>query len=154
MGIILISALPRNCCLHQLRNHPAFGFNFDPSHFIHQFVDPVKFIDAFGDRIWHMHVKDSKVETQDGMRSILSSHLDFGDPRRGWNFVSPGRGDVKWDEIIRALNRVQYDGPLSIEWEDTVMDRDFGAPEALGFIRSMDFDASDVIFDAAFASDK
>lgn len=134
--------------------HPAFGFNFDPSHFIHQFVDPVKFIDAFGDRIWHMHVKDSKVETLDGTRSILSSHLDFGDPRRGWNFVSPGRGDVKWDEIVRALNRVQYDGPLSIEWEDTVMDREFGAPEALAYIRSKDFAASDVIFDAAFASDK
>jgi sugar phosphate isomerase/epimerase len=140
--------------LEAVDNHPAFGFNFDPSHFIHQFVDPVKFVDAFGDRIWHMHVKDSKVETLDGTRSILSSHLDFGDPGRGWNFVSLGRGDVKWDEVVRALNRVQYDGPLSIEWEDTVMDRDFGAPEALAFIRSMDFDASDVIFDAAFASDK
>ena len=139
--------------LEAVDHHPAFGFNFDPSHFVHQFVDPVKFIDAFGDRIWHMHVKDSKVETLDGTRSILSSHLDFGDPRRGWNFVSPGRGDVKWDEIIRALNRVQYDGPLSIEWEDTVMDRDSGAPEALAYIRGMDFPASDVIFDAAFASD-
>ncbi len=140
--------------LEALDYHPAFGFNFDPSHFIHQFVDPVKFIDEFGDRIWHVHVKDSKVETLDGRRSILCSHLDFGDPRRGWNFVSPGRGDVNWDELIRALNRVGYNGPLSIEWEDTVMDREFGAPEALEVIRSADFPASDVVFDAAFAADK
>jgi len=139
--------------LDAINHHPAFGFNFDPSHFIHQFVDPVKFIDAFADRIWHVHVKDSKVEKLDGTRSILSSHLDFGHPQRGWNFVSPGRGDANWDEIVRALNRAEYAGPLSIEWEDTVMDRDFGAPEALSVIRAADFDKSDVIFDAAFASD-
>ncbi len=85
--------------------HPAFGFNFDPSHFIHQFIDPVEFISEFGERIWHMHVKDSRLQLT-GRNSILSSHLDFGDARRGWDFVSPGRGDVKWDQIIRALNRI------------------------------------------------
>jgi sugar phosphate isomerase/epimerase len=132
--------------------HEAFGFNFDPSHFVHQFVDPVEFIDEFGDRIWHMHVKDSRVKLT-GRNSILSSHLDFGDSRRGWDFVSPGRGDVKWDEIIRALNRIGYSGPLSIEWEDSGMDRDWGAPEALAMIRKQDFTPSQVAFDAAFASE-
>jgi sugar phosphate isomerase/epimerase len=89
-----------------------------------------------------------------GRNSILSSHLDFGDPRRGWDFVSPGRGDVKWDQIIRGLNRIGYQGPLSIEWEDSGMDRDWGAPEALEMIRSQDFTPSTVAFDAAFASDE
>jgi sugar phosphate isomerase/epimerase len=131
--------------------HPAFGFNFDPSHFIHQFIDPVEFIDEFGERIWHMHVKDSRVQLT-GRNSILSSHLDFGDSQRGWDFVSPGRGDVKWDQIIRALNRIGYSGPLSIEWEDSGMDRDWGAPEALKMVRSQDFTPSQVAFDAAFAS--
>jgi sugar phosphate isomerase/epimerase len=138
--------------LEAIGYHPAFGFNFDPSHFIHQFVDPVGFIDEFGDRIWHVHVKDSRVQLS-GRNSILSSHLDFGDSRRGWDFVSPGRGDVKWDPIIRALNRIGYDGPLSIEWEDTGMDREYGAPEALAMIREQDFTPSSVAFDAAFASD-
>lgn len=133
--------------------HPAFGFNFDPSHFIHQFVDPVQFIDEFGDRIWHAHVKDSRVQL-DGRNSILSSHLSFGDHRRGWDFVSPGRGDVEWDHIVRALNRIGYSGPLSIEWEDSGMDRDWGAPEALDMVRSQDFAPSEVAFDAAFASDE
>lgn len=131
--------------------HPAFGFNFDPSHFIHQLIDPVEFIDEFGDRIWHMHVKDSRLQLT-GRNSILSSHLDFGDSRRGWDFVSPGRGDVKWDQMIRALNRIGYSGPLSIEWEDSGMDRDWGAPEALKMVRSQDFTPSQMAFDAAFAS--
>ena len=138
--------------LQAIDHHPAFGFNFDPSHFIHQFLDPVEFINEFSDRIWHMHVKDSRVHLT-GRNSILSSHLDFGDYRRGWDFVSPGRGGVKWDEIVRALNRVGYEGPLSIEWEDSGMDRDWGAPEALAMIRKQDFTPSQVAFDAAFSSD-
>ncbi len=137
--------------LDAVNNHPAFGFNFDPSHFIHQFVNPVFFIEEFPARIFHCHVKDSRVQLN-GRNSILSSHLDFGDPRRGWDFVSPGRGDVKWDPIIRAFNRVGYKGPLSIEWEDSGMDREWGAPEALKMIRAQDFTASSVAFDAAFAS--
>ncbi len=136
--------------LKAVDHHPAFGANFDPSHLIHQFVDPVEFIYEFGDRIYHAHVKDSRVRLT-GRNSILSSHLDFGDPRRGWDFVSPGHGDVKWDPIVRALNSVGYQGPLSIEWEDSGMDREFGAQEALRVVRSNDFTPSNVAFDAAFA---
>ena len=132
--------------------HPNFGFNFDPSHLIHQFIDPVFFIEAFPDRIFHVHVKDSRLNLT-GSSSILSSHLDFGDPRRGWDFVSPGRGDVKWDPIVRALNRIGYNGPLSIEWEDTGMDREYGAREALKMIRKQDFDPSTTAFDAAFSKE-
>lgn len=138
--------------LDAVDNHPNFGFNFDPSHFIHQFIDPVFFVEEFGDRIFHMHVKDSRVQLN-GRNSILSSHLDFGDPRRGWDFVSPGRGDVKWDRIIRALNRIGYQGPLSIEWEDSGMDREWGAPEALKMVRGQDFAPSEMAFDAAFAAE-
>jgi sugar phosphate isomerase/epimerase len=138
--------------LDAIDHHPNFGFNFDPSHFIHQFVDPVEFINEFAERIFHVHVKDSRTQLT-GRNSILSSHLDFGDPRRGWDFVSPGHGDVEWDPIVRALNRIGYQGPLSIEWEDSGMDRDWGAPEALDMVRSQDFDPSSVAFDAAFSSE-
>jgi len=138
--------------LDAIDDHPSFGFNFDPSHLVHQFVDPVAFIDEFADRIFHVHVKDARVQL-DGRNSILSSHLGFGDPRRGWDFVSPGRGDVEWDPIIRGLNRSGYRGPLSIEWEDSGMDRSWGVREALEMVRSEDFDASEVAFDAAFGED-
>jgi len=138
--------------LEAIKNHPSFGFNFDPSHLIHQFIDPVLFIDDFTDRIFHVHIKDAKVQLT-GRSSILASHLDFGDCRRGWDFVSPGRGDVKWDPIIRALNRIGYQGPLSIEWEDCGMDREFGAKESLAMIRKQDFPPSQVAFDSAFSDD-
>ena len=135
-----------------INGHPAFGANFDPSHLIHQFIDPVEFITEFADRIFHVHIKDSRVQLT-GRNSILGSHLDFGDARRGWDFVSPGHGDVKWDPIIRVLNRIGYQGPLSIEWEDSGMDREFGAQESLGVVRKADYAPSSVAFDAAFAKE-
>lgn len=64
---------------------------------------------------------------------------------------SPGRGDVKRHHIVRALNRIGYQGPLSIEWEDSGMDREWGAREALAMVRSQDFTPSAAAFDAAFA---
>ena len=136
--------------LDAIGRREAFGINFDPSHLIHQFVDPVEFLTTFADRIYHVHVKDSRVNIN-GRNSILGSHLNFGDPRRGWDFVSPGRGDVKWDLILRALNRIGYDGPLSVEWEDSGMDREFGATEAAAMIKRTDFTPSNVAFDAAFS---
>ncbi|MEM1422680.1 MAG: sugar phosphate isomerase/epimerase [Planctomycetota bacterium] len=127
----------------------AFGFNFDPSHLVWQGVDPARFIDRFADRIYHAHIKDAAT-TLDGDSSILASHLAFGDPRRGWDFRSPGRGDVDFESVIRALSRAGYTGPLSVEWEDSAMDRFHGAAEACAFVRALDFPASDLAFDAAF----
>ena len=135
--------------LEALDHHPAYGFNFDPSHFIHQLFDPIEFINQFSDRIFHVHVKDVKVRLN-GRSSILGSHLNFGDNRRGWDFVSPGHGDLDIDEMIRALNRIGYDGPLSVEWEDNGMNREHGAREAVDWVRQADFEPSDVAFDAAF----
>lgn len=136
--------------LAAIDRRPAFGFNFDPSHFVHQMFDPVMFIDRFEDRIYHVHVKDSRI-TLNGLNGILCSHLQFGDHRRGWDFVSPGRGDVDFEGIIRALNRIGYDGPLSVEWEDSGMDREHGAAEAVDFVRNADFEKSGRAFDASFA---
>jgi sugar phosphate isomerase/epimerase len=134
--------------LAAIGNRPAFGINLDPSHFAHQFLDTAQFALEFADRIYHVHVKDSK-RRLDGRRSILGSHLNFGDEARGWDFVSPGHGDVDFEELIRALNRIGYTGPLSIEWEDSGMDRDWGAADALAFVRRIDFAPSAVAFDAA-----
>lgn len=126
----------------------SFGINLDPSHFVHQFLDPAAFAIEFADRIYHVHVKDAK-RRLDGRRSILASHLNFGDERRGWDFVSPGHGDVDFEELVRALNRIGYTGPLSIEWEDSGMDREYGAQDALAFVRKADFAPSEIAFDAA-----
>jgi len=126
----------------------TLGFNFDPSHLQWQGVDPALFYRDFADRIYHVHIKDCYVKP-DGRSGILGSHLQFGDLRRGWNFVSPGHGDVNFEFIVREANAAGYKGPFSVEWEDNGMDRLFGAKEALAFVRKIDFDRSSVSFDGA-----
>jgi sugar phosphate isomerase/epimerase len=132
--------------------HPAFGINFDPSHLVHQLIDPVEFINAFPERIFHVHIKDARVNLN-GRNSILASHLPFGDYRRGWDFVSPGHGDIDWGRVIRALNRIGYPGPLSIEWEDSGMERDWGVKDALEQVRRVNFAPSGQAFDSVFVRD-
>ncbi len=130
-------------------NRSTLGLNFDPSHLFWQGMEPHMFILEFPDKIYHTHMKDVAV-TLDGKTGILGSHLPFGDLRRGWNFRSLGHGDVNFEEIIRALNEIGYDGPLSVEWEDNGMDREFGAQESIEFVRSIDFVPSKVAFDKDF----
>jgi sugar phosphate isomerase/epimerase len=138
--------------LDAIGHRPAFGLNWDPSHFVWQELDPVNFILEFADRIYHVDCKDARVRTGDGRRGRLSSHLPWADLRRGWDFISTGHGDVPWEDCFRALNSVGYAGPISIEWEDAGMDRLVGAPEALAFVRTLAFDPPSASFDAAFAS--
>jgi sugar phosphate isomerase/epimerase len=133
-----------------LGGRKTFGFNYDPSHFGYQGVDYVAFIDRFSDRIYHVHMKDvgwSNVPTDAG---VFGGNLEFGDQRRFWDFRSLGRGNINFEGIIRALNRIGYDGPLSIEWEDSGMDREYGAREACEFVKRIDFPSSAIAFDAAF----
>jgi len=129
-------------------HRPTLGLNFDPSHLIWQGMTPHLFIRDFPDRVYHVHMKDAGVQL-DGRAGILGSHLPFGDGRRGWNFRSLGHGSVNFEEIIRALNDTGYSGPLSVEWEDAGMDREFGAKEALDFVRKVDFPPSNIVFDEA-----
>jgi len=135
--------------LEAVDRREAFGINFDPSHLYWQMVDSVAFVYEYASRIYHMHVKES-VRNLNGRNGILASHLAFGDHRRGWDFVSPGRGGVPFERVFRALNDIGYEGPLSVEWEDNGMNREQGAPEALAMVRRLDLTPSDVAFDAAF----
>lgn len=135
--------------LEALDYHPAFGFNYDPSHLGYQHVDYVRFIYDFAERIFHVHMKDvhwSDVPTTVG---VFGGHVPFGDHRRYWDFRSIGRGKIDFENIIRALNTIKYSGPLSVEWEDSGMDREAGAAESCEFVRYSDFAPSDIAFDDA-----
>jgi sugar phosphate isomerase/epimerase len=136
--------------LEAVRGHQHFGFNFDPSHFGYQGVDYLRFIREFGARILHVHVKDvwwSPVPTEAG---TFGGHTEFGAPGRHWDFRTPGRGRIDFEAVVRALNQAGYGGPLSVEWEDSHMDREHGAAEAAGFVRRLDFPRARQAFDAAF----
>ena len=136
--------------LAALDHHPAFGFNYDPSHFGYQGVDYVEFLYRFSERIFHVHVKDVAWSDKAMEAGVFGGHLEFGDRRRFWDFVSPGRGNIDFEPIIRALNRIGYEGPLSVEWEDGGMDREHGAAEACEFVKALDFKPSGIAFDDAF----
>lgn len=137
--------------LKRFAKRPEFGLNFDPSHLIWQGIKPELFLQDFADRIYHVHMKDAAI-TLDGRSGLLGSHIDFGDLRRGWNFRSLGHGDVDFEIIIRVLNDIGYNGPLSVEWEDSGMQREYGAREAAEFVRKIDFKASDFKFDDTIAN--
>ena len=137
-----------------VKGHKRFGFNYDPSHLGYQGVDYVEFIRKFGSRIFHVHMKDVWWGHGDGTVGVFGGHTSFGDPRRQWDFRSPGRGDIRFEDIIVALNDVGYGGPLSIEWEDARMGRVHGGTEAAAFVRKLDFPASAAGFDAAFVKKK
>lgn len=133
-----------------VKGHKRFGFNYDPSHLGYQGVDYVQFIHTFADRIYHVHMKDVWWGHGDGSVGVFGGHTTFTDPHRYWDFRSLGHGDIDFETIIVALNDIGYKGPLSVEWEDGRMDREYGATEAADFVRSVDFPGSDIVFDAQF----
>src|SRR6185369_15032130 len=137
--------------LAAVKNHPRFGFNYDPSHLAYQGVDYVKFIRAFPERIFHAHMKDVWWGHGDGTVGVFGGHTSFGDARRYWDFRSLGRGLIDFESIIVALNDIGYAGPLSVEWEDSRMDRVHGATESAAYCKRLDFPAAHGAFDAAFS---
>jgi sugar phosphate isomerase/epimerase len=139
--------------LDALGRRDTFGFNYDPSHLGYQGVDYVRFIERFADRLYHVHMKDVWWSDMPRDSGVFGGHLDFGDARRYWDFRSLGRGNIDFEAVIRALNQTGYAGPLSVEWEDSGMDREHGAQEACAFVRSVDFESSNLAFDAAFSDD-
>ncbi len=97
------------------------GLEWDPSHLICQFIDPVANIHKFGSRIFHVHAKDAFINRQLlDMYGIC--HPGVAEHRM------PGLGQANWAEIIHALLRAGYDSDLNIEgWHDPVY-RDHGQP--------------------------
>ncbi len=136
--------------LQAVGHHPAFGFNYDPSHLAYQGVDYIKFLHQFADRIFHVHMKDVAWNLGHDA-GVFGGHVDFHRPERYWDFKSVGRGHVNFERIIRALNDIGYQGPLSIEWEDGGMAREFGATESCAYVKRLDFPPSSLVFDAQFA---
>lgn len=138
--------------LECIEHREAFGLNWDPSHLLWQGLDTIGFITDFADRIYHVDCKDTRLRPASGRSGILGSHLAWGDPRRGWDFVSTGHGDMHWEDAFRALRSIGYAGPISIEWEDAGMDRLHGAAEAVVRIRELLWKRPDASFDAAFTN--
>jgi sugar phosphate isomerase/epimerase len=90
-----------------------FGLNYDPSHMVWQFMDYIKPIYEFKERIFHVHLKDVKVHPYRlSDVGIMANPLEFHSPKL------PGLGDVNWGHFFSALMDIGYDGPACVEVED------------------------------------
>lgn len=99
------------------------GLEWDPSHLICQFIDPVANLRKFGARVFHVHAKDAFID-----HSLLATyglcHPGVAEHR------FPGLGQADWPQIVHTLLRVGYDSDLNIEgWHDPVY-RDHGEDAA------------------------
>jgi sugar phosphate isomerase/epimerase len=114
-----------------------FGFNFDPSHFVWQGIDPVIFIKKFGERIYHCHAKDAELVRENLAVSGAMPTGAWRRPGRGFRFRVVGWGDVEWKRVITALLEVGYNHVLSYEHEDPVMSREDGCEKCISFLRPL-----------------
>ncbi len=111
----------------------AIGLEFDPSHFIFQFMDYLSAIREFGERIYAFHAKDTQI-----LRDGLNSAGIYGDvylQEPWWGFRMPGYGDADWKGIFVALSDIRYDGPMIIEHEDPTYEGEEGLRRGAKFLR-------------------
>jgi sugar phosphate isomerase/epimerase len=120
------------------------GFNLDGSHMEWQGVSVVQFIREFGERIHCAHIKGVQVSRAHTRAGLLGGHRPMGHRHNGWNFVTPGtdRDANSVEEIMIELNRVGFDGAVSIEWEDNDAEQHAGAKAALANVRRADLPPS------------
>ncbi len=126
------------------------GFNLDGSHMEWQGVSVIEFIREFGDRIHCAHIKGVQVMREHCRGGRLGGHRPMGHWTNGWNFVTPGtsRDANSLEEIFIELNRIGFDGAVSIEWEDNDAEQHAGAKTALLNCRRADNPPSGMRHDA------
>lgn len=120
-----------------LGGRKEWGFNFDPANLLLAGIDVVAFIQALGDRIYHVHVKDAEIVKHNVGRSGMFAHGDWQRIDRGFRFRIPGWGDVPWKRVITELRLVNYDYVLSLEHEDATMSRQDGVTKAYNFLKPL-----------------
>ncbi len=134
-GVSRLALEPHGCQLvHDVENFyrlreacgggKAIGFNLDPSHLFWMGADPIAVARALGDAIYHVHVKDVRIEKPAQTNTLLDIKGVLEYAKRSWNFAIPGYGHDErwWREFLVTLKMMGYDGVLSIEHEDYTMD--------------------------------
>jgi sugar phosphate isomerase/epimerase len=120
----------------------AMGINYDPSHLIRQGIDPIRFLHEFGDRVFHVHGKDTELipenlyEYGHEQRPTFAKRYSYGG--MAWRYTIPGHGVMRWPAALAVLQGFGYDGCVSIELEDASFN---GAEESekLGILQGAQF---------------
>lgn len=99
--------------------HKNFGLNFDPSHLYHMMIDYLPLIEQYKDRIFHVHAKDAEIfEDKLNRYGVCDIQLRKEGEHGWWRFRMPGMGQVDFKAMIEELEKIGYDGVVSIEHED------------------------------------
>ena len=118
---------------------PEIGVNFDPSHLLWQGMEPVAVIRAFAGMIYHVHAKDVCIDRYNtALNGVLDTKHYSDEAHRSWIFRTVGYGnDAKyWKDIFSELRKTGYDGTISIEHEDSLINRLEGLQHAVDMVKS------------------
>jgi sugar phosphate isomerase/epimerase len=119
---------------------PEIGANVDPSHLFWQQMDPIAVIETLGSAVFHVHLKDTEVVSDEVALAGVLDQRPFDDPtRRAWVFRTVGsvHGVEYWSRFLDALERVGYDDVVSIENEDASVTPQEGVEQAARFMRPL-----------------
>lgn len=144
---IALELHPGFCCyntqsLLKLREAvgPEIGVNFDPSHLIWQGMNPVAVIRELKDAIFHVHAKDTRIDSiNTAVNGVLDTKSYADEINRSWIFRSVGYGNdaLYWKDLVSALRMVGYDYVLSIEHEDSLMSQNEGLQKAVAMLKDV-----------------
>jgi len=98
-----------------------FGLNYDPSHLVRLGIDHLRVLTEFGDRVNYCHGKDTEILHEDLyeygiLPATFGAKYDFSEG--SWRYTIPGQGEVNWAKVAVRLEKIGYQGPVSIELED------------------------------------
>lgn len=121
---------------------PTMGVNYDPSHLIRMRVDHIRFLHEFGDRVFHVHGKDTEMLDDQLYDYGSEQPPTFGKPMAfagmTWRYTIPGHGISHWINIFQILQEKGYQGAVSIELEDAYFHVEPDA-EKLGILQGARF---------------
>ncbi len=118
-------------------SHPCLGFNLDPANLIYLGLRVENFIDALGDRIFHVHAKDGEIVEHNIQYGGILMQGDWQRLDRAFRFRIPGWGSVPWKKVITELAMVGYDYVLSYEHEDVTMSVGDGVEKVVAYLKPL-----------------
>jgi len=135
--------------LEKVNNHPRACLLYDPSHFVLQQLDYIRYIDHYHERIKAFHVKDAEFNAT-GKQGTFGGYQGWAD--RAGRYRSPGDGQVDFKTIFSKLAQYDYKGWAVLEWECCIKHPEDGAREGAEFIQSHIIRVTDRAFDDFAAS--
>jgi sugar phosphate isomerase/epimerase len=121
---------------HAFSGSPYVGLQFDPSHFVRQFMDPIETARNYADKIYDVHLKDTEISPL----ALKSGGIKPVNGQQWWRYRIPGLGVIPWNQFFSILQERGYIGAMSVEHEDDLYGADdnpgpdFGEAYKVGFV--------------------